>query len=152
MSILDRLNGPAPEAWRPKPGDTLVGKVVQLDTRTGDFEPYPIVTVAAEDGTERAWHAFHTVGRNELARQRPMIGDRLGVKYLGKSPKGYEAYRVLVEHATPTTAAGVDWTKIATQANDGAEADTADTAGADGWWPADDAPAVAPATSGEPPF
>lgn len=149
MNILDRLNRPPAEPWKPKPGDTLVGKVVELDTRTGDeYADYPIVTVQTDDGRDLAWHAFHAVAKAELARRRPVVGDVIGVKALGRpAGKSYENYKIVVEHATAQAGDGVDWAKI------GMDAPEEDTSG-DGWWPAENtkpAPFTEP-TDGEIPF
>lgn len=106
-TLEDRLDS-RPEGWRPTPGDKLTGTVVGLDERDSDYgEPYPVVTIACDDDREVAVHGFHTVLRRELARQRPQVGDRIGVAYHGKSDRGYERYRVIVEHDEPTQA--VDW-------------------------------------------
>ena len=61
-SLSDRLDSYA-EAWRPKPGDKLIGVVVDLDERDSEYDdpPYPIVTVETDDGEELAFHAYHTV-------------------------------------------------------------------------------------------
>ena len=112
-SIEDRLDGGYPEPWKPKPGDKLVGVVVDLDERDSQYgdSSYPIVTVQPDDGTETAFHAFHTVARNELAKQRPQIGDRIGIAYHGMPEgKSYESYRIVVEHADPQ-ANRIDWDK-----------------------------------------
>jgi hypothetical protein len=45
-------------------------------------------------------HGFHTVLKREFSKARPDIGSRIGVKYLGKHERGYEAYRV-VRDETP---------------------------------------------------
>lgn len=88
---LDRDFAPA---WKPSPGDKLVGIITDLSTRDGEYGTYPIVTVRSEDG-EYALHAFHEVLQNELARVAPKVGDQLGIKYVGKDPdKGYHRYRV----------------------------------------------------------
>ena len=72
---------------------------------------------ATSDG-KIAWHAFHSVGRNELAKQRPVVGDRIGIAYHGKPEgKNYESYRVIVERADgePKT---IDWDKHAARRRD----------------------------------
>jgi hypothetical protein len=98
MKSLDERLDSFAESWKPKPGDKLIGVVTDLNERDNEYGSYPIVTVRTDDGTELAFHAFHTVARNELAKQRPQIGDRIGIAYHGK-PKGktYEAYRIIVE-------------------------------------------------------
>jgi hypothetical protein len=88
---LDREFAPA---WKPQPGDKLVGIVTDLSVRDGEYGQYPIITIRSEEG-EFAAHAFHEVLANELARVAPKVGDHLGVKYVGKDPdKGYHRYRV----------------------------------------------------------
>jgi len=88
---LDREFAPA---WKPQPGDKLVGIVTELSTRDGEYGTYPIVTVRSEKG-ELAAHCFHEVLANELARVAPKVGDHLGIKYAGKHPeRGYHMYRV----------------------------------------------------------
>ncbi|MHB8469999.1 MAG: hypothetical protein ACYDCH_09625 [Gaiellaceae bacterium] len=106
-SLDDRLDTTA-EAWKPNAGDKIVGEVIDVDSRDGGFGLYPIVVLRTDAGDEYAVHGFHTVIRNELAKRPPRIGERLGIKYLGKSDKGYEAYKIVFE-----TAAAVDWQQIA---------------------------------------
>ena len=111
-SMHDRLDTFA-DAWKPEPGDKLIGTVVDLDERDSAYgdEPYPIVTIETDDGNELAFHAFHTVARNELAKQRPVVGDRIGVAYHGKKDgKNYESYRVIVER-TESEPKAIDWDK-----------------------------------------
>lgn len=116
-SITERLDSFA-EAWRPEPGDKLVGVIVDLDERVSQYDEdgYPILVVETDDGQEFAFHAFHTVARNELAKQRPAVGDRVGVAYHGKKDgRNYESYRIIVERAAadPRT---FDWDKVAVEA------------------------------------
>lgn len=97
-------------------GDKLVGTITALDERTSDYGTYPIVTVQTDEG-ETAFHGFHTVAKNEIARQRPEIGDEIAVKYFGISSDdhGYERYRVLVDHkSAPATTP--DWDKLGADA------------------------------------
>lgn len=109
-TLDERLDSTA-EAWKPGPGDKLTGVIVDVDSRTTEFGTYPILTVVADDGREVAVHAFHTVLKNELAKRAPRIGERIGLKYLGKSEKGYEAYRVVWSDLVPP-----DWAAIGVQA------------------------------------
>jgi hypothetical protein len=109
-SLNERLDTEA-EAWRPKPGAKVIGEVIDVDTRTTEFGVYPMITIRTDGGDEIAVHGFHTVLRNELAKRPPRLGERLGIKYLGKHDKGYENYRVVFEQATPP-----DWNRIAVEA------------------------------------
>jgi hypothetical protein len=111
-SLEDRLEANA-EPWKPNvnDNDTVVGTVIDVDSRTTEFGMYPIVTVATDAGDEVAVHAFHTVLKNEFAKRPPQLGERLGIKYLGKHAKGYEAYRIVWEK-TPAP----DWNRIGAEA------------------------------------
>jgi hypothetical protein len=93
-TIHDELDREFAPAWKPEPGDKLVGIVTDLSTRDGEYGTYPIVTVRSEEG-ELAAHCFHEVLANELARVAPKVGDHIGIKYAGKDPdRGYHRYRV----------------------------------------------------------
>jgi hypothetical protein len=112
-----------PEAWMAAAGDRLIGTVTGLGSRISDYNqlPYPIVTVRVDDSgrsteggspisaeTEKAFHAFRTVAKREVAGQRPRIGERIGIWYGGKAEKGdWHAYRVKV--AGRKAAATPDW-------------------------------------------
>ena len=114
MALEDRIDS-FPEAWKPKTGDKLVGTVSELGERESEYHdtPYPIVTVTTDDGSELAFHGFHTVAKNELAKQRPSVGDRIGIKYFGKDEeRGYERYRIVVEKAEPASSEP-DWDAMA---------------------------------------
>lgn len=96
------------EAWRPSPGDKLVGVVVDISARDGSFGRYPIVTVRTAEGEELAIHAFHEVLAGELARIAPKVGDEIGVKYQGKHERGYHKYRATRAGST----AEIDWSEF----------------------------------------
>jgi hypothetical protein len=151
-SVYDRLDRDA-EAWKPEPGDKLVGTVVEIDERTSDYGSYPLLIVETDDGVEHAVHAFHTVLRNELARKRPRTGDTIGLAYRGKIDDRYEGYRVVIVRAEPETIE-VDWDRHRVESEaeaaafgvDPAEMPGAAQAGPDEDVPPpseDDAPAVA---------
>jgi hypothetical protein len=103
-----------PEPWKPEVGDKLVGEVIGVEQRNGEYGSYPIVVVMTEDGSEFAFHGFHTVAKNELAKQRPEVGDKIAIKYFGRTEddRGYERYRILVDK--PQEA--VDWDAIGEEA------------------------------------
>lgn len=121
MSLEDQLNEEFAPAWRPNEGDVIQGKVVSIAQRTGDYEPYWIVTLEKDDGTQEAIHAFHTRAKQELQKIRPQIGHRIAMKYLGKrdgKTYSYHDYRAATEHA-PT----VDWGKPAEERPEPAASD-----------------------------
>lgn len=122
-SLEERLENPA-EAWRPDPGEKLIGTIVDLDERESAFDeqPYPIVTVLTSQGNEHAFHGFHTVPRRELARLRPRVGERIGVAYHGRHSRGYEHYTIRLDR-DPTAP---DWERIGAAAGETTDEDTVD--------------------------
>jgi hypothetical protein len=103
-----------------------VGKVIDIDTTDAGFGPYPVVTVRAEHG-DIAIHGFHTVLKGELAKQRPEVGDEIGVKYFGiLAGRKYEMYRVRVKKAQPTVPSAPDWDAIGASASADAAAEPDD--------------------------
>lgn len=99
------------DAWRPDVGDVVKGTVVAIDSRTGEFDAYPIITIRDEDGGERAVHAFHTALHQQLGDLDVQVGDEIAVQYRGKQQtrdgkRSYEAYRVK-KHTAET--ARVNW-------------------------------------------
>lgn len=115
-SLEERLEAGFAEAWRPDKEDSkvLIGEIVEISKRSTEYGVYPIVTVRQEDGTEKAIHGLHAVLKNELIRQRPQPGEKIGVRYDGfvATPdgkyKGYEKYTVKVERE----AHAFDWANI----------------------------------------
>jgi hypothetical protein len=88
-------SSPFPESWRPRPGDSVKGKVVDLDVRDGEYGQYPLVTLDTADRGQVTIHAFHEVLASELARRAPKPGDVIEVSYRGQHPhKGYHLYQV----------------------------------------------------------
>lgn len=101
---LDALLDMDIAAWRPEPGEKVVGTVVNLDIAGNEsaFGSYYLLTIRA-DGTGELVnvHAFHTVLGRELARKSVGQGDRIGIKYLGRVERpgepDFENYRVVVD-------------------------------------------------------
>ncbi|BDG59923.1 hypothetical protein [Caldinitratiruptor microaerophilus] len=102
MDLRELLNQPQPESWRPEPGGVLVGVVVRIETLATRYGAVPVVTVRPDDGGPlvAVW-ASHAVLRRELARRRPQVGQKIGIKYLGKQTgrngASYQAYTVVTE-------------------------------------------------------
>lgn len=76
-------------AWRPVPGDELVGAVVHRDIRTTEHGTYPVVYIAPVDsdpnklGSLIAVHAFHTTLRDGLKELSPQRGQIISIVYAG---------------------------------------------------------------------
>jgi hypothetical protein len=91
------------EAWRPEPGDRLVGEIVAISQGRSSYDAraYPILTVRSADaGEDLAVHAFQTVLLDELARERPKVGEVIGIKYLGEvvgARSTYRKYTVVID-------------------------------------------------------
>ena len=101
--ILSALDRPAAQGWKPVPGDTLSGRIVDIYTSgPGEYGEYPILEVANSNGEVIAVHCFHTTMKSAVERRQPKVGDRIGVRYEGRKTsggfgdKGYESYRVVV--------------------------------------------------------
>jgi hypothetical protein len=101
-SLADRASN-FPEAWRPEAGDVIEGVVTEISSRDSEYgDPYQIVTVLDDDGTEFAVHCFHTMLRQEVERKQPKVDDRIAVAYhgLGEAKPGMQPphrYRLIVE-------------------------------------------------------
>jgi hypothetical protein len=93
------------EAWRPKPGDVLVGEYVRRDSGVSSYDgrSHPIAVVRDRAGKEWGVWAFHTVLRQQLAAARPRIGEPIAIRYKGKrqgaSGTSYNDWSVAVERA-----------------------------------------------------
>lgn len=89
-----------PESWRPEPGDVLVGRVAHYDR---GVTPYGEVrTCVLEEDNGQRWTVWlsSTVLLELFKRERPQVGERIGLKYLGKHPEhGYHRYRLIVDRA-----------------------------------------------------
>lgn len=99
-SLEDQLNSGYAESWRPEPGDMLIGEVMSITSRTTEYGAYRILEIKRDDGTRLAVHAFHQVLEQELAKIKPQIGHRIGIKFLGKPEgKNYVSYKAATENA-----------------------------------------------------
>jgi len=90
--------------WRPAIHEVVQGTVIELSERLGfDDVAYPIIVVRKDAGDEVALHAFHTVLRAKLAEAKPVVGDRIAVRFEGKikakteGHKPYHGYSLVVE-------------------------------------------------------
>jgi hypothetical protein len=100
---LDNWNG-WPEAWRPEPGDILVGRIDAYDVGHTNYGPVRTVLLTQEDTGERVsvWLSS-TVLLNLFEQHKPKPGERIGLKYLGKDEtKGYHRYRLVVDRPDTT--------------------------------------------------
>lgn len=109
MSLKDKLDEEYEQvdAWRPQPGQELIGTIVRINTRESDQgPPYPVVTIRESDGSKLAFHAFHSIPKARLAEDKPLVGDEIAIRYLGEQEGKnftYHNYRIVVEHHQMST-------------------------------------------------
>lgn len=130
MSLKDRLEGNS-EAWRPDDEtlghpNPLTGWVTEVTTGTGDFGEYPLLFVLDDDKNEWRVHGFGTVLKSRIAELKPEPGDEIGIRFLGLvKSKGFDTpyrnYKLVLEKAQGTKAAGPDWEAMAAAAKAEAE-------------------------------
>lgn len=100
MSLQDRLDQES-TYWEPEAGDSLIGTVVGLATRSGDYGDYPVVTVRTPAGAYIEVSGMRSVLREKIYEKDLQVGDEVGFKYEGEkeSKKGtkYHSYRVVSE-------------------------------------------------------
>jgi hypothetical protein len=115
-----------PQAWIPQAeGDEVAGVITAIRPVVHtSFGPAPVVELEAL-GVHTPWSVWlvHTVLRRSFERQRPVVGETVLIRYLGKvQPDGggapYENYRVIVDR--PDVGNDVDWHGIAARYGDDA--------------------------------
>jgi hypothetical protein len=92
--LLDDLDRPK-VAWRPSPGDAVIGKVVAMMTATSEYADYPLLTLdPGPDSPLVDVHAFHTWLKSDIVRLNVREGDIFGVKFLDvNGPRNAARYR-----------------------------------------------------------
>jgi hypothetical protein len=118
---LNELGDEPTTAWKPNPGDTLVGELVGVDLRATEYDPeVPVLTLRTEtEGLMEVW-AFHTVLRGELRKVEPQPGEWLAIRRLEDSDRGYKRYRVIPDRERPRE---FQWGKVNTDGGDVAPED-----------------------------
>lgn len=109
-NLAEALDAQFAEAWRPEAGESLIGTVAAISQRDAGYGSYPIVTIQPDEGEPKALHAIHAVAQAQLAESRPGIGERIGVRYLGKvdgAERAYHSYKVVVDRPEQD----VDWSQ-----------------------------------------
>lgn len=92
-----------PAAWRPEPGDVLVGRVAHYDVGYGAYGPVRTVIVETDAGERVSVWLASVALLGQFAQHKPKVGERIGLKYLGKHPeRGYHRYRLVVDREEPT--------------------------------------------------
>lgn len=103
IDIDAALEAPPAEGWRPEPGDKIVGVLTAVSTTdVGGYGEYPLLTVKKSNGVEVNLFCFHTVLKGWVESHQPKVGQRIGVKYFGRTDhggatgEGYENYKCII--------------------------------------------------------
>jgi hypothetical protein len=114
---LDRWQG-WPEAWRPKPGEVLVGVIDGYDVgRTPYGEVRTVLVTEERTNTKVSVWLSSRVLLDLFQRQKPKPGERIGRKYLGKdADKGYHRDCLVVDRP----AEALDFSPLGGEADDAA--------------------------------
>jgi len=71
-------------------GASITGRVIAIapleSDKTGERRTAALVTVVDEDELRYEWASWGVRGNAELLRQRPLIGDRIRISFLGRDP------------------------------------------------------------------
>jgi hypothetical protein len=88
-------------------GPLIVGEVTGFGEFDAGWGPYAILTLCLANGSKRSVHCQRQVLTDELAKARPRIGERVGIKWLGQ-PEGKKYHRYVVRVDRPEGAT-CDW-------------------------------------------
>jgi hypothetical protein len=106
--LEDRLREQRAETWKPEPGGLVIGTLDEVRWLVSSYDgrDYPLLVIHAEpDGRAVGVHVLHQVLRDELRAQKPRIGERIGIRYLGRVDNRYEGYKLAVDRAEPAEVA-----------------------------------------------
>ena len=113
---IDNLGDEPIPFWEPEPGDTLVGELVGVDTRSTAYDAaVPVLTVRTEGGGLVEVWALHKVLKGELLKHEPQPGEWLAVRRLQDSSRGYKRYRVVPDRDRP---AEFNWSGVSADGGD----------------------------------
>lgn len=100
LGELKSRDGSYAPCWRPKDNETIVGPVVDFGVAQTAFGEVRVCTIEREDGGGRVGIFLSSeVLRREFERQKPKVGERIGVKFCGKHPKGYKMFVLIVDRS-----------------------------------------------------
>jgi hypothetical protein len=95
---LKDFDGEWPPCWRPKEGETLVGRILRYSQGQTMYGPCHTVILHKDDGSRVSVWLSSTVLLSQFREQKPKVGERVGIRYLGKHPdKGYKRFALLVD-------------------------------------------------------
>ena len=73
--------------WNLEQGETITGKVVDIDPTEGAYGPYPVLDLELDDGSVSV-HAFHDHLRRKLSSRGAQVGEVVSITYRGRAGNG----------------------------------------------------------------
>lgn len=98
MEALDEEAEGWPASWNPEPGDNLVGTIRRYSTGPSAYGPVRTVIIERDNKERVSLWLSSTVLLDLFKRDKPKVGERIGVRYLGKHPeKKYRRWALVVD-------------------------------------------------------
>lgn len=95
---LNEWDGEWPAGWRPRDGETLIGTIRRYSTGQSAYGPVRTAIVERGDGSRVSVWLSSTVLLALFQQEKPKVGERVGIKCLGKHPeKGYRRWSLIVD-------------------------------------------------------
>lgn len=86
-----------PQSWKPEVGETLVGVILRYSSGPSRYGPVRTAIIEKDDGGKCSLWLSSIVLLDLFKRERPKVGERIGVRYLGKHEKGYRRWSLVVD-------------------------------------------------------
>jgi hypothetical protein len=101
-------------AWKPNPGDIILGKIVRLAwNEGGKWGRYPILTLQLEDGSYVAIHGASHALKEQMMELRPKLGEtaafRDNGRKMGKNNREYYSYTMQIDRPEDEPEAEFAW-------------------------------------------
>src|SRR5438309_67877 len=101
---LQEQAGAFPPAWNPSPGETLVGVIRSYGEAQGKYGPCRTAVIQRDEGAKVSLWIASTVLLDAFRKAKPKVGERIGIRYLGKHPeKGYNRFALVVDRPETET-------------------------------------------------
>lgn len=92
LDLLDGITEDQGTAWTPKDDEDqpegIQGKVITVTTVETDAKygggTVPMLEIEEAGGQIWSVRGYHTVLRNQIEKNKPQVGDMVGIKYLGE--------------------------------------------------------------------